>query len=294
MRVYSFEGISPRLELMPLAVRRALDVVGRKVSLATYQALTEEHRRALLDAGGAPSIDTEHVLALLDGVAAEVRQPRPDPSPDQLPDGLAEALGPQRPLTPTAWSRLEPFERATLAKVFERAIARNDLSRLEAAYAEILGVQGGLSHLSNRGEAHMVSISAKLPTHRQAIAESFVSLNEAALDAITRENAAKGDVLAVARVAGIQAAKKTSELIPLCHPLALSHLTVCFEIERHPLARIQVLCSAETIGATGVEMEALTGASVAALTLYDMLKAVDRTMTIGPTRLVKKTGGKGG
>jgi cyclic pyranopterin phosphate synthase len=150
-----------------------------------------------------------------------------------------------------------------------------------------------LTHLDNNGEAHMVDVGDKPVTRREATAGSEVVMAPATLELLRAGNAAKGDVFAVARIAGIQAAKRTAELIPLCHPLPLDRidveLTTCDEL---PGVRIVARCA--VAGRTGVEMEALTAASVAALTVYDMLKAVDRDMTIAATRLLAKRGGRSG
>lgn len=148
-----------------------------------------------------------------------------------------------------------------------------------------------LSHLNSAGEAEMVDVSAKQDSVRQAIAESLVVLKPEILEALSQGDIPKGDVLATARIAGIQAAKKCAELIPLCHPLPLSKVSVDLKIEPD-LVRIQATC--KTTGKTGVEMEALTAASVAALTIYDMCKALDKGIEIKNTRLLKKTGGKSG
>jgi cyclic pyranopterin phosphate synthase len=139
----------------------------------------------------------------------------------------------------------------------------------------------------------MVDVSAKASTHRVAVAEGRITMLPATLALIQSGNAKKGDVLGIARIAGIQGAKKTSDLIPLCHPIALTRVAVEFEVdaEKH-----RVLCraTAECTGQTGVEMEALTACSVALLTVYDMCKAVDRGMTVGGVRLMEKRGGKSG
>ena len=148
-----------------------------------------------------------------------------------------------------------------------------------------------LTHLNEAGEAHMVDVSAKAETVREAIAVSAVSLSPELAEALSSGNIPKGDVLATARIAGIQAAKKCSDLIPLCHPLPLNKVSIDLELLESSVA-IKATC--KTSGKTGVEMEALTAASVAALTIYDMCKAFDKGMVIGPTRLVKKTGGKSG
>jgi cyclic pyranopterin phosphate synthase len=150
-----------------------------------------------------------------------------------------------------------------------------------------------LSHLDDTGAARMVDVSAKDATERQAAAEAVIVLSEKAYDAAVGGTGPKGDVLAAARIAGIMAAKKTSDLIPLCHPIAITKAGVDFEplAERHAL---RILATVKTLAQTGVEMEALTAASVAALTVYDMIKAVDRSAVIEGVRLVSKSGGKSG
>ena len=150
-----------------------------------------------------------------------------------------------------------------------------------------------LTHLDEAGHAHMVDVSGKSDTDRMATATAIVQLTEAAMDVLLGGNLKKGDALAVARIAGIMAAKKTSELIPLCHPLPITKVSVDLEPDR---ATQQVLITAtvKTRGQTGVEMEALTAASTAALTLYDMMKAVDKGLTITSIQLEEKQGGKSG
>lgn len=150
-----------------------------------------------------------------------------------------------------------------------------------------------LSHLNDKGEARMVDISAKEVTARTARAEGFVSMAPATLELILSGNAPKGDVLTTARIAGIMAAKRTHELIPLCHPLSLSEVTVAFEPSRDPPG-IRVEAMAKVDGKTGVEMEVLTAVSIACLTIYDMAKAVDRAMSFSGIRLLAKTGGRSG
>lgn len=151
----------------------------------------------------------------------------------------------------------------------------------------------GLTHFDTHGQAHMVDVSAKPATHRIATAQGRIAMNPATLAIILAGNAKKGDVLGIARIAGIMAAKKTSELIPLCHPLALTKVAVDFTPDA---ASSSINCNAtvETIGPTGVEMEALTAVQIALLTIYDMCKAVDRGMTINDVRVLEKHGGKSG
>lgn len=148
-----------------------------------------------------------------------------------------------------------------------------------------------LTHLDEAGNAAMVDVSAKPATEREAIAEGRITMSAEALAAIREGVVKKGDVLATARIAGIMAAKKTSELIPLCHPLMLSKVAVDFSFEGNA---IRVTGMARLTGQTGVEMEALTATSVALLTIYDMAKALDKGMVIGGVRLLEKRGGKSG
>jgi len=150
-----------------------------------------------------------------------------------------------------------------------------------------------LTHLNQHGEAHMVDVADKATTTRIAVAQSRLRSRTDVIELLEAAAAKKGDVLATARIAGIMAAKKCSELIPLCHPLALTKVTIDFELDReNGEVRIQSLC--KVTGSTGVEMEALTAASVAALTVYDMCKAVDPAMVITDTCLLEKEGGKRG
>ena len=149
----------------------------------------------------------------------------------------------------------------------------------------------GLTHLDAEGAARMVDVSAKPATAREATAEGLILLSAQALAAIRDGTAKKGDVIAVARIAGIMAAKRTAELIPLCHPLPLSSVTLDLALETD---RIRCTATARTTGPTGVEMEALTAVSVALLTVYDMAKALDRAMRIEGIRLLAKSGGKSG
>lgn len=150
---------------------------------------------------------------------------------------------------------------------------------------------GSLTHLNDAGEALMVDVSAKVPSHREALAQAVLSSRADVLELLATGGLPKGDALAVARVAGIMAAKKTSELIPLCHPLPLSKAQIDFELHEDS---IRISATVRTLGVTGVEMEALTAASVAALTLYDMIKAVDKRAVIGEIKLLAKSGGKSG
>jgi len=153
-----------------------------------------------------------------------------------------------------------------------------------------------LTHFDAQGQAHMVDVAAKASTHRIAVATGRIEMLPATLAIIESGTAKKGDVLGIARIAGIQAAKKTSDLIPLCHPLALTRVALAFSLHAAAAAPAHVVCTAtvETVGPTGVEMEALTAVQVALLTIYDMCKAVDRGMTMNGVHLLEKHGGKSG
>lgn len=150
-----------------------------------------------------------------------------------------------------------------------------------------------LTHFDEKGQAIMVDVSDKSETERIARASGIIQVNATIMDHIKNGTSKKGDVLGVARVAGIMATKKTSDLIPMCHPLMLTKVIIEFELDEENMT-IEVICEAKLVGKTGVEMEALTGATVALLTIYDMCKAVDKGMEIKQVHLVSKSGGKSG
>jgi len=150
-----------------------------------------------------------------------------------------------------------------------------------------------LTHFNAQGQAHMVDVAAKDETHRVARARGSIRMQAATLELIASGQTSKGDVIGIARIAAIQAAKRTAELIPLCHPLPLTHVSAEFEIDSAAGA-VHCTVQAETLGRTGVEMEALTAVQVGLLTVYDMCKAVDRGMVIGDIRLLEKSGGRSG
>ena len=291
MKLYRFDGVDAALELLPLAARRALDHAGRKLSLEGFRSLSLQARAKLAELGSHDDVDVDRVVALtLAGVPpAESIEPVGDPSPVAPDDWLLEAFGAERPLPPASWSALAPLDRYALAKV---ARGKN-AERLEQAYAEIVGQSAFSSHVAAEGGVRMVGVGGKQPSLRRAEAESRVTMNAEAFERASHRDAPKGDVLGTARVAAIMAAKRTSELIPLCHPLALTKIDVELSLNREARA-VVVGVVVECFDRTGVEMEALTAASVAALTVYDMLKAFDRSMEIGPTRLTQKSGGRSG
>ncbi|MEN9867889.1 MAG: Molybdenum cofactor biosynthesis protein MoaC [Pseudomonadota bacterium] len=159
--------------------------------------------------------------------------------------------------------------------------------------AQPLAASNSLTHFDHAGQAHMVDVGAKSDSHRIAIATGKIEMQAATLALIEAGNAKKGDVLGIARIAAIMAAKRTSDLIPLCHPLPLTRVAVEFTLQANPPA---VICQvqAETVGKTGVEMEALTAVQIALLTIYDMCKAADKGMVMGQIQLLEKHGGKSG
>jgi cyclic pyranopterin phosphate synthase len=151
-----------------------------------------------------------------------------------------------------------------------------------------------LTHFNAQGQVHMVDVGAKAPTHRIAIASGTILMLPSTLEKVLSGTHKKGDVLGIARIAGIMAAKRTAELIPLCHPLALTHINIEFNTLNTHKSLITCIVQVETQGQTGVEMEALTAVNVALLTIYDMCKAVDKSMTLTDIRLLEKSGGRSG
>lgn len=151
----------------------------------------------------------------------------------------------------------------------------------------------GLTHFDAQGQAHMVDVSTKPATHRVAVAEGTIRMQASTLQTIAAGSAKKGDVLGIARIAAIQGAKRTADLIPLCHPLPITRVAVGFELDPEHLC-VRCTAQVETIGSTGVEMEALTAVQIGLLTIYDMCKAADKAMVMGDIRLLEKHGGKSG
>ncbi len=166
------------------------------------------------------------------------------------------------------------------------------MSNQKDAVTSTYDAHNGLTHFNQSGQAHMVDVGNKADTKRIAIARGTISMKPATLNVIQQGDAKKGDVLGIARIAAIQASKKTADLIPLCHPIALTKVNVEFTIDDE--THISCIVTTETIGKTGVEMEALSAVSVGLLTIYDMCKAIDRGMTISNIQLIEKHGGKSG
>ncbi len=288
--IYRFDGTDERLQPAPVAARRAFDRAGLRLSDEVWTALPVPVREKVVELGAARDVDgdgvREAVRAVVAGVATVPRGT--EPPADRVPAVVAEKLTPALALSDGVWASLHPLDRFALAEA-----GRGSLARVEAAHAEIVGARAISTHLGAAGGARMVDVGEKVATRRRAVGESVVTMTRAAFDKLRSADVAKGDVLGAARLAGIMASKRTPELIPLCHSVALSNASVEFTLDA-TAASIRVVATVEAVDRTGVEMEALVAASVAALTIYDMLKSSDRAMTIGPTRLVEKTGGRSG
>jgi len=308
--VFHFERSPPELSELPIAARRALDQAGLRLSLEAWRALPLDERRRIVLAGAADVVDSGTVV-----VAVRRADPPPqpiervtDPDPVSPPVGLARALP---GLEARTWSRLRALDRCALAHAHRRSIARNDPTILTEAYEELVVRRSPAaasanppdapvtpppevsSHLTAAGEVRMVDVGPKPVTTRRAVATGHVRMRAETLARLARQDTPKGEVLATARVAGIMAAKRTHELIPLCHPLGLTHVLVQLDLD--PAAsRVNVTATAEADGKTGVEMEALVAVSVACLTIYDMLKGIDRDMVLSDISLVEKSGGRSG
>jgi cyclic pyranopterin phosphate synthase len=291
--VYAFEGIDPELPFLPLAARRVLDRLGRKMSLPAWLSLPHEERRRLVLAGSEARVDPG-IEAVID--AARPAPPQvpalPDPDETAPPPSLIAALQaavPPRALDDARWLSLSALDRYALCKSAEKP------DKLARAYDEIAAPSAPphLGHLGPTGEAHMVPVGGKGETSRRAVASARVRPTPETGGAIAAGSVPKGDVLAVARVAGILAAKRTPELVPLCHPVRTTGAVVELELDA-AAGEVRVRATVEAVDRTGVEMEAMVAASIASLTVYDMIKSVDRWATIEGVRLEAKSGGKSG
>jgi cyclic pyranopterin phosphate synthase len=285
--VYAFEAIDEALPFVPLAARRVLDALGRKLSLEGWLSLPIEERRRVVLAGTAMRVGADAAQAIDCAVPTPARiEPVADPDPVSPPSELLAALGVSRPLDLARWRLLRPLERYALVKCAARP------EKLVRAFDEI--VPGPrFSHLTSAGEAHMVDVSAKAVTARRAVASACLRTTRAVVDAISAGRVAKGDVLGAARLAGIFAAKRTPELVPLCHPVQTTHVAVEFDPDGSR-GELHVRATVEAVDRTGVEMEAMVAATVASLTVYDMIKSADPWASIDAVRLEAKSGGKSG
>jgi cyclic pyranopterin phosphate synthase len=309
--IYTFERIDDSLPLLPLAARRALDLAGIRLSLQAWKAMPLHARRAVVAMGTDAQVDTQKVQRALLRVKAkgEPCPVRPDPDPSRVPAEVTQSLG--YDIGVPTWGALTPLDRYAIAKI----AGRPSRERLEEAYGEIVLVpEIGIarpdqpvanvrrprtlpppstplsSHVSPEGVVRMVDVGQKEATSRRAVALARVTMEPETAARLREGHAGKGDVLATARVAGIQAAKKTSDLIPLCHTVSLTQVAVDIELEA---SAVVIRASSYAYDRTGVEMEAMVAASAAALTVYDMLKGVDRAMSFD-VRLLEKEGGRSG
>ncbi len=289
--VFVFEKAEKGLPLLTLAARRALDVAGRRLSLKGWQSLDLAKRLVLVQQGRAQVVDVSTVLAAIETAepAAKPTEPDNEERLQKPPSELATLLGAERPLDADDWQKLDQLERFALA----HTVRRSDAARAHATYDEILAPAPVLTHLNASGEARMVDVAAKAPTHRRAIACGSVRMKPETARLARDHSGPKGDVLATARIAGIMAAKQTPALIPLCHNIALTHVTVDLAVDVEQ-GLVTVEATADAFDRTGVEMEAMVAASVAALTVYDMLKAVERSMVVEQVYLLEKSGGRTG
>lgn len=291
VRLFQFDEADEPLSLLPMAARRALDAAGYKLSLAGWEELELEARRELVELGSAREVDVRRVAELLAlrKPTPLVREPLPDPGADRVPEDVRAAYGTERPIPDATWAALHPLERYALHKV----ASRGRPERLDLAYREIIGASALSSHLEPAGGARMVDVGHKAASLRVATAESRVVMNAEAFERLRTHTVPKGDVFSTARLAGILAAKKTADWIPLCHPLSLTKISVELTLDE-AVGGVLIQTVVEAYDRTGVEMEALVASSAAALTVYDMLKSFDRGMAIGPTRLLQKSGGRSG
>jgi cyclic pyranopterin monophosphate synthase len=284
--VYAFEQIDDSLPYVPVAARRVLDALGRKLSLEGWASLPLEDRVRLVAGGSAVAVD-QALASILDGAERPPGRLPPEPEPDaeRVPEAVAQSLGGTRAIDAERWRTLKPLDRYTLAKYASKP------AKLAAAFDEIVG--GALTHVSSSGEAHMVDVSGKRETHRRAVATALVRTTSTVARLVAEGAASKGDVLGAARIAGIAASKRTPELVPLCHPVRTTHASVELAVDV-PRGEVRVKAVVEAVDRTGVEMEAMVAASVASLTVYDMIKSADRWATIEGVRLEEKSGGKSG
>ncbi len=284
--VYPFERIDDALPFIPIAARRVLDALGLKLSLEGWLSLTVDDRRRIVTAGSGARVDPCATSVVEAAVPAPTKTgPKSEPDESRPPPELSQALGTARPLDVPTWRLLHPLDRYTLVKVASKP------EKLGLAYEYIVGTP--FSHVTHAGDARMVQVAEKGETRRRAVASACVRTTRGVVDAIAGGTTAKGDVLAVARVAGILAAKRTPELVPLCHPVRTTHAAIDFE-PNAARGELRVRATIEAVDRTGVEMEAMMAASVASLTVYDMIKSADRWATIEGVQLEAKSGGKSG
>lgn len=304
--VFPFEEIGPDLDLVPLAGRRGLDHAGLKLSLEAWRTLSLGDRQSIVDAGASPLVDVDGIQAIVENarVAGQRINPVFDPSADFLPDGLEEVLREVRPLDPETWAKLPGLHRFAVVHALRRAKKYGDPGIVKMTMETLLAAdklsKDGLTsnelistHLGPAGDVRMIDVAEKATTRRRAVARSAVRMKPETAARLARGDTPKGEVLATARIAGIMAAKRTPELIPMCHAIALTHVAIAINVDELA-SLVTIEASAEALDRTGVEMEAMVAASIAALTIYDMLKGIDREMVIEHVALMEKSGGRSG
>lgn len=310
--VFPFETdeIGPSLDLVPLAARRALDHAGVHLSLDGWRSLPLELRQRITHAGTFEDVDATLVATIAAQAVPSARlvEPAADPTPERLPDNVPSDAG----IDSALWATLGGLSRFALAHAAKRAAKRGDPGILTTAI-EVLTSRSTLpspdlkkvtakvesatpsisTHIGPTGDVRMVDVADKPPTRRLGVASSRVRMRAETIERLLRGDTPKGEVLATARIAGIMAAKRTPDIIPMCHGIALSHVEIQIDIDK-PSSTVAITARAEAVDRTGVEMEAMVAASVAALTMYDMLKGIDREMVIEQVMLVEKSGGRSG
>jgi cyclic pyranopterin phosphate synthase len=307
---FEMDEIGPDLDLVPLAARRALDHAGVHLPLEGWRSLPIDLRQRIVQLGADEDVDVTVVATIAAQAVPSARlvEPVSDPSPRRLPDGLSADVGVDEQL----WASLGGLGRFALAHVARRAEKRGDPAILATAIdaftsrstmpspdlkriaSEPPQLSTQLStHIGPTGDVRMVDVADKPATRRVAVATARVRMREETIDRLSRGDTPKGEVLATARIAGIMAAKRTPDIIPMCHGIALSHVEVKIEIDK-PASLVRITARAEAMDRTGVEMEAMVAASIAALTMYDMLKGIDREMVVEEVLLVEKSGGRSG
>jgi len=304
---FEMDEIGSDLDLVPLAARRALDHAGVHLSLEGWRSLPLELRQRITHAGTSEDVDATLVATISAQAVPSARlvEPLSDPTPQSLPEGLSEDVGVDLQL----WGSLGGLARFALAHAAKRAAKRGDpgilLTAVDALTSRSTMPSPDLkriapepepilsTHIGPTGDVRMVDVADKPPTRRLAVATSRVRMRAETIERLLRGDTPKGEVLATARIAGIMAAKRTPDIIPMCHGIALSHVEVQIEIDK-PSSTARITARAEAVDRTGVEMEAMVAASIAALTMYDMLKGIDREMVVEQVMLVEKSGGRSG
>lgn len=310
---FEMDEIGPDLDLVPIAARRALDHAGVHLPLEGWRSLPLDLRQRILRAGSSEDVDVTLVATITSQAVPSARLVEPvfDPKPQSLPEGLPADAGVDQQL----WASLGGLGRFALVHAARRAEKRSDpgilataidalsarstmpspdLKRVVPEVVEVVAKPPQLStHIGPTGDVRMVDVGDKPTTRRLAVATARVRMRAETIERLSRGDTPKGEVLATARIAGIMAAKRTPDIIPMCHGIALSHVEVQIEIDK-PASMVRITARTEAMDRTGVEMEAMVAASIAALTMYDMLKGIDREMVVEEVLLVEKSGGRSG